>query len=78
MAFLIYILLCPLIFGGLILSLLIGWVVPRRFDQDLAGCETPVQVRKYLKFMLRWVSPPLVAFGLIVSLIDLIQNWSIT
>ncbi len=67
-----------LIFGGLLLSVLIGWVVPRRFDEDLAGCETPDRVRKVLRFMLRWVSPPVVAFGLIVSLFDLLQAWAPT
>ncbi|WP_320668106.1 sodium-dependent transporter [Prochlorococcus sp. MIT 1307] len=64
-----------LIFGGLLVSLLVGWVVPRRFDEDLAGCETPQGVRRFLKFMLRWVSPPVVAFGLIVSVVDLYQQW---
>lgn len=65
-----------LIFGGLLLSVLIGWVVPRRFDEDLAGCDTPQGVRSSLKFMLRYVSPPVIAFGLIVSALDLFQKWS--
>ncbi len=64
-----------LIFGGLLLSVLLGWVVPRRFDEDLAGCQTPEGFRRVLKFMLRWVSPPVIAFGLIVSLIDLLNQW---
>ncbi len=67
-----------LIFGGFLLSLLLGWVVPRRFDEDLSGCATPYPVRRFLKFMLRWISPPVVAFGLMISVIDLIQNWSAT
>ncbi len=65
-----------LIFGGLLLSILLGWVVPRRFDEDLSTCDTPDSVRRSLKFMLRWVAPPVVAFGLIVSLVDLVQKWS--
>ena len=65
-----------LIFGGLLLSLLLGWVVPRRFDEDLASCETPQGIRRLLKFMLRWVSPPVIAFGLIVSLADLLNKWT--
>jgi NSS family neurotransmitter:Na+ symporter len=64
-----------LIVGGLLLSLLLGWVVPRRFDDDLAQCDTSLGVRRGLKFMLRWVSPPVVAFGLIVSLVDLFNQW---
>ena len=64
-----------LIFGGLLLALLLGWRVPRRFDADLADCETPETVRRWLRFMLRWVSPPVIAFGLIVSVVDLVQKW---
>ena len=65
-----------LILGGFLLSILLGWVIPRKFDEDLASCETNPRFRKYLKFMLRWVSPPVIAFGLVVSLIDLFQSWS--
>ena len=65
-----------LIFGGLLLSILLGWVLPRRFNEDLASCKTPNQIRYFLRFMLRWISPPIIAFGLIVSFIDLIQQWS--
>ncbi len=45
------------------------------FDADLADCETPKTVRRWLRFMLRWVSPPVIAFGLIVSVVDLVQKW---
>ena len=65
-----------LILGGFVLSIFLGWIVPGRFDEDLAGCESNQRVRRYLKFMLRWVSPPAIAFGLIVSLIDLFNSWS--
>ncbi|AAQ00496.1 MULTISPECIES: sodium-dependent transporter [Prochlorococcus] len=65
-----------LILGGFLLSIFLGWVVPNRFDEDLAGCNSNHRVRRYLKFMLRWVSPPVIAFGLIVSVVDLFQNWS--
>tara|TARA_A100001037_G_scaffold152505_1_gene137676 strand:- start:517 stop:1851 length:1335 start_codon:yes stop_codon:yes gene_type:complete len=64
-----------LIFGGLLLSLLLGWIVPRQFEEDLSQCETSLGMRRFLKFMLRWVSPPVVAFGLIVSLVDLFNQW---
>ena len=65
-----------LIFGGFLLAVFLGWIVPRRFDEDLASSNSNLKVRRYLKFMLRWVSPPVIAFGLIVSLVDLFQNWS--
>ena len=61
-----------LILGGLLIAILLGWVVPRKYDEDLAGCNSNQRVRRYLKFMLRWVSPPVIAFGLIISIIDLI------
>jgi NSS family neurotransmitter:Na+ symporter len=67
-----------LVLGGLLLALLLGWVVPRRLDDDLANCETPKGVRRWLRFMLRWVSPPVIAFGLIVSVVDLVQKWFVT
>ncbi|MFL0793903.1 MAG: sodium-dependent transporter, partial [Prochlorococcus sp.] len=35
-----------LIFGGLLLALLIGWVVPNRFEEDLAGCDSPAALRR--------------------------------
>ena len=40
---------------------------------DLVNCDTPRAIRMGLKFMLRWVSPPVIAFGLIVSIFDLFQ-----
>jgi NSS family neurotransmitter:Na+ symporter len=67
-----------LVLGGLLLALLLGWAVPRRLDDDLANCETPKGVRRWLRFMLRWVSPPVIAFGLIVSVVDLVQKWFVT
>ncbi len=65
-----------LILGGFVLSIFLGWIVPRKFDEDLSECNSNIRVRRYLKFMLRWVSPPIIAFGLIVSVIDLVKNWS--
>ena len=65
-----------LILGGFLISILLGWVVPRKYDEDLAGSDSDPRVRRYLKFMLRWISPPVIAFGLIISVVDLIQSWS--
>ncbi len=61
-----------LIFGGFLISILLGWVIPRRFDEDLSICKSPNAIRQFLKFMLRWISPPIIAFGLILSIIDLL------
>ena len=47
-----------------------GWFVTRKFDEDLANSNSNLRVRKYTKFMLRWVCPPAIAFGLIMSIID--------
>ena len=64
-----------LILGGLLLSLLLGWVVPRRFEDDLSGSGAPAAVRQALMLLLRWVAPPVVAFGLLVSVWDLLRTW---
>ncbi|ABX09366.1 sodium-dependent transporter [Prochlorococcus marinus] len=64
-----------LILGGFLISILMGWFIPSKYDQDLASSNSDQGVRRYLKFMIRWVSPPVIAFGLIVSVIDLVQGW---
>ena len=63
-----------LIFGGLLLSILIGWVIPKRFNDDLQQSRSSPLNIKLLKFMLTWISPPVISFGLIVSLIDLFKG----
>ena len=60
-----------LILGGLLLALLLGWVLPKRFEQDLAASGTPSLLRRLLLVMLRWIAPPVVAVGLVVSVVDL-------
>ncbi|WP_320674753.1 sodium-dependent transporter [Prochlorococcus sp. MIT 1341] len=64
-----------LVFGGLLLTILLGWIFPRKFDLDLSNCNTSKPIRTSLKFMLRWISPPVICFGLIVSIYDLIYSW---
>ena len=61
-----------LLLGGFVISILMGWFVTRKFDEDLANSNSNLRVRKYTKFMLRWVSPPAIAFGLIMSIIDVL------
>ena len=63
-----------LILGGLLLALLLGWVAPNRFKEDLQGSGTPVPLQRLLLVMLRWVSPPVVAVGLVISLVDLVNG----
>ena len=63
-----------LIFGGLLLSILLGWFFPKRFDDDLQQSESSLSSRLLLKFMLRWISPPVISFGLIVSIFDLFKG----
>ncbi len=64
-----------LILGGLLISVLLGWIIPNRYDEDLANSNSNKRVRRYLKFMLRWVSPPVIAIGLYVSVSALIESW---
>ena len=66
-----------LMLGGLVISILLGWIVPGKFDSDLSTSNSDIRVRTYLKFMLRWVSPPAISIGLYASFTDLVPiNWS--
>ncbi len=65
-----------LIVGGLLISLLMGWSAPSRFREDLSQSGTPLALRRLLLFCLRWVSPLVIAFGLVVSLWDLLGGWA--
>ncbi|MEO1003736.1 MAG: sodium-dependent transporter [Cyanobacteria bacterium J06638_7] len=64
-----------LIAGGLALSLLLGWRAPARYRADLHGSGTQPALVAALLFALRWVSPPAIALGLAVSLLDLARAW---
>ena len=63
-----------LIVGGLLLSLLLGWVMPDRFEEDLAASGTSPVLCRLLLVMLRWISPPVVAIGLVVSVLNLLPG----
>ena len=63
-----------LIVGGLLLSLLLGWVLPERFEQDLAESGSSPGLRRLLLVMLRWVAPPVVAFGLVISIVEMLPG----
>ena len=63
-----------LILGGLLIAILLGWIVPNRYDEDLSNSN--LRVRKYLKFMLRWVSPPAIAIGLYVTVLSTIGKFT--
>ncbi|MCP9927926.1 sodium-dependent transporter [Cyanobium sp. CH-040] len=65
-----------LIAGGLAMALLLGWRAPRRYRADLEGSGSPPQLVGALLFALRWVSPPAIAVGLVVSVIDLARSWA--
>tara|TARA_Y100001968_G_C19375605_1_gene727478 strand:- start:32 stop:1351 length:1320 start_codon:yes stop_codon:yes gene_type:complete len=60
-----------LLLGGLLISILIGWFVTGTYDKDLAESNSSNGARRYLKFMLRWISPPAIALGLYISIKDL-------
>ena len=64
-----------LILGGLLLAVLLGWVLPSRFEDDLSSSGAPKPVRQGLMLLLRWVAPPVIAFGLLVSVWDLLRSW---
>ena len=63
-----------LILGGLLLALLLGWVLPARFQAELTYSGSPLWLQRFLLVMLRWISPPVIAVGLVISVIDLIPS----
>ena len=63
-----------LILGGLLLALLMGWVLPSRFQEELSHSGSPAWLQRFLLVMLRWISPPVIAVGLVISVIDLIPS----
>ena len=65
-----------LISGGFFVSFLIGWVVPKTLETELNNSGSSMAVKNYLKFMLRYVTPVIVAAGLIVSIYDLLISWT--
>jgi len=64
-----------LILGGFLVSFLIGWVLPKTLDKELTNSGSSLLTRNYLKFMLKYITPPLVAWGLIISIYDLVSSW---
>ncbi len=65
-----------LILGGFLVSFLIGWVIPKTLDKELTNSGSSLFTRNYLKFMLKYVTPILVAWGLIISVYDLLKGWN--
>ena len=63
-----------LIAGGFLVTFLMGWVLPRSLDIELKNSGSSLYTRFYIKFMLRYVTPILVAAGFFVSLYSLINK----
>ena len=64
-----------LIFGGFLVAFFMGWVVPSKFNEELNVSKVGLKTTRYLKFMTKWVSPPIIAFGLVISIFDLLKGW---
>ena len=64
-----------LILGGFLVSFLIGWVIPKTLDIELKNSGSSSLTKSYLKFMLKYVTPIFVAWGLIISVYDLLKGW---
>ena len=66
-----------LIAGGLMIAVLMGWVVPKSFLDDLKDSTvTQSSTSALILFFLRWVSPVVIAAGLLISVVDLVRNWT--
>jgi len=64
-----------LILGGFLVSFLIGWVIPKTLDIELKNSGSSSLTKSYLKFMLKYVTPIIVAWGLTISVYDLLKGW---
>ena len=62
-----------LILGGFLVSFLIGWASPNVLDKELNNSGSSLLIRNYLKFMLKYITPIFVAWGLVISIYDLIK-----
>ena len=52
-----------------------GWFAPRSFLEDLKNSPDHMSEGSVVLFFLRWVSPLVIAIGLVISLVDLIDGW---
>jgi len=64
-----------LILGGLLVSLFMGWIVPSKFNEELRLSKLNSKINNYLKLSIKWIAPPVIAFGLYVSILDLVKSW---
>ncbi len=65
-----------LITGGWLIAVVMGWYAPRSFLEDLKNSGiTPPATAGIILFFLRWVSPWVIASGLLISVVDLIIKW---
>ena len=65
-----------LLAGGLAMALLLGWQVPGRYRTDLLQAGSDSHQVRALLWALRWISPPAIGLGLVVSLTDLLRSWA--
>jgi NSS family neurotransmitter:Na+ symporter len=65
-----------LLAGGLAMALLLGWQVPGRYRTDLLQAGSDSRQVRALLWALRWISPPAIGLGLVVSLTDLLRHWA--
>ncbi len=64
-----------LILGGFCVSFLMGWIVPKILEKELKNSGTSLLTINYLKFMLRYITPIIVAWGLLISVYDLLKGY---
>ena len=64
-----------LILGGFLVSFLLGWILPNTLDKEFNNSGTSILTRNYIKFMLKYITPIIVAWGLIISVYDLLSGW---
>ena len=61
--------------GGLLIAVLMGWVVPTLFLNDLKDSDaSSLQIRRVLICCLQWISTVVIAAGLLISVVDLLRT----
>ena len=61
--------------GGFLVAFLMGWVLPKSLDTELKTSGSSVFIRFYLKLMLRYVTPVVLAWGVLISFYDILNGW---
>ena len=64
-----------LILGGFLVTFLVSWVVPKTLETELINSGSSLITRNYIKFMMKYITPILIASGLLVTIKETLTDW---